>query len=446
MIINDQLSAEDSVYNWIVPNTPTREASVRLIGFDQVGLSDTALVTGFSIEESYPIVLSYSPNGQIVNWNQNNIEIKMSQAMDSTSINNDAIEFNSNYSSDVEYLTYYNSDSNSINIEFYPSLATLDSIEIVLKSQEITNIYGYNLDGNNDGFGEGDYTIQFSTSMLADFNEDNEISLEDLSAFVIALDNDDFNYELGPFDGQIPNVSVEKDEKFDIEDIVGFAMMWNWYFSNVGTSFQTLEDEGVVSTIEVSHDTIHISIPNGISAYQVQLQYEPGNLVINSLPSEKRGELFLSNQSSIDGIYTIMATPNTNHLAIPIQIIGKNAQVYISYKGIDKNGLLHGKMTKSKNIENIPENFALYDNYPNPFNPQTRIDFGLPEEGLVELKIYDVMGREIITLVNDVLQPGYKSVQWNATNKTGQPVSAGMYFYALRVKDFTQTKKMVLLK
>ena len=60
MIINDQLSAEDSVYNWIVPNTPTREASVRLIGFDQVGLSDTALVTGFSIEESYPIVLSYS--------------------------------------------------------------------------------------------------------------------------------------------------------------------------------------------------------------------------------------------------------------------------------------------------------------------------------------------------------------------------------------------------
>ena len=217
----------------------------------------------------------------------------MSQAMDSTSIDNDAIEFNSNYSSDVEYLTYYNSDSNSINIEFYPSLATLDSIEIVLKSQEITNIYGYNLDGNNDGVGEGDYTIQFSTSMLADFNEDNEISLEDLSAFVIALDNDDFNYELGPFDGQIPNVSVEKDEKFDIEDIVGFAMMWNWYFSNVGTSFQTLEDEGVVSTIEVSHDTIHISIPNGISAYQLQLQYEPGNLVINSLPSEKEGNYFL---------------------------------------------------------------------------------------------------------------------------------------------------------
>ena len=141
-----------------------------------------------------------------------------------SSIDNDAIEFNSNYSSDVEYLTYYNSDSNSINIEFYPSLATLDSIEIVLKSQEITNIYGYNLDGNNDGVGEGDYTIQFSTSMLADFNEDNEISLEDLSAFVIALDNDDFNYELGPFDGQIPNVSVEKDEKFDIEEILEFAI------------------------------------------------------------------------------------------------------------------------------------------------------------------------------------------------------------------------------
>ena len=105
-----------------------------------------------------------------------------------------------------------------------------------------------------------------------------------------------------------------------------------------------------------------------------------------------------------------MATPNTKELAIPIQIIGKNAHVSVSYKGMDTNGELHGQMTRSKNIENLPDDFVLYANYPNPFNPQTRIDFGLPDEGFISLKIYDIMGREVTTLVNDVLSPGYKSI------------------------------------
>ena len=244
----------------------------------------------------------------------------MSQAMDSTSIDNDAIEFNSKYSSDIEYQTYYNSDSNSINIEFYPSLSTLDSVEVILKSEELSNIYGYNLDGNNNGEGNGDFIIQFNTSMLADFNEDNIISLEDLSSFVVALENDDYKYELGPFTGQIPHVSVSVDQNFDIEDIVGFAMMWNWYFADNPMSFQTLVDDGTVSNIEMFHDSIFIDIPNGLSAYQVQIHYEPGNVVINSQKSNNKGELFLTDRSTENGVYTIGHTKykrashsNSNH-------------------------------------------------------------------------------------------------------------------------------------
>ena len=194
------------------------------------------------------------------------------------------------------------------------------------------------------------------------------------------------------------------------------------------------------------HDSIFIDIPNGLSAYQIQIEYEPGNLMIASQNPYDRGEFFFTDRSVENGVYTIMATPNTKKLAIPIQIIGKNAQVSVSYKGMDTNGELHGQMTRSKNIENLPDDFVLYANYPNPFNPQTRIDFGLPDEGFVSLKIYDIMGREITTLVHDVFSPGYKSIIWNATNKSGQPVSAGMYFYALQAKDFIQIKKMVLLK
>ena len=141
-----------------------------------------------------------------------------------------------------------------------------------------------------------------------------------------------------------------------------------------------------------------------------------------------------------------MATPNSQKLVLPIEIIGRDADISISYKGLDDKGQLHGQMTKSMNIENIPDDFVLYPNYPNPFNPQTRIDFGLPEEGHVNLKIYDIMGREVVTLVNQVFTPGYKSIVWNATNNLGHPVSAGMYFYAIQIKDFRQIKKMILLK
>ena len=103
-------------------------------------------------------------------------------------------------------------------------------------------------------------------------------------------------------------------------------------------------------------------------------------------------------------------------------------------------------MTRSMEVENIPDEFVLYSNYPNPFNPQTRIDFGLHEDAYVELVIYDIMGREVITLVDEQYTPGYKSIIWDATNQLGMKVSAGMYFYALRANDFTQIKKMILMK
>ena len=94
----------------------------------------------------------------------------------------------------------------------------------------------------------------------------------------------------------------------------------------------------------------------------------------------------------------------------------------------------------------IPEVFALHQNYPNPFNPTTQIKYDLPEDGLVTINIYDVMGRSIKTLVNDNQSAGYRSVRWDATNNYGEEVSAGMYIYVIQAGEFRSTKKMVLLK
>jgi hypothetical protein len=122
-------------------------------------------------------------------------------------------------------------------------------------------------------------------------------------------------------------------------------------------------------------------------------------------------------------------------------------------KGCVINGVVYGDTTvpvgiKSNNF-NIPDNFSLSQNYPNPFNPVTKIKFtvplsrGVPEGrgASVNLKIYDILGREIATLVNEPLSPGAYEVEWDASN-----YPSGVYFYKLITAGYTETRKMVLVK
>jgi len=103
------------------------------------------------------------------------------------------------------------------------------------------------------------------------------------------------------------------------------------------------------------------------------------------------------------------------------------------------------QLTLSKNI-NVPKKFNVHQNYPNPFNPVTRLSYDLPEDSFVSITIYDMLGNVVNNLVNTKQSSGYKSVQWNATDNLGQPVSAGLYLYSIETNDFRQTKKMILLK
>jgi len=96
--------------------------------------------------------------------------------------------------------------------------------------------------------------------------------------------------------------------------------------------------------------------------------------------------------------------------------------------------------------ETLPITYYLYNAYPNPFNPVTSFRYDLPKDGLVKITVYDMMGREVKTLVNSSQTAGYKSIQWNATNDRNEPVSAGLYLYTIQAGEFRQTKKMVLLK
>jgi hypothetical protein len=118
-----------------------------------------------------------------------------------------------------------------------------------------------------------------------------------------------------------------------------------------------------------------------------------------------------------------------------VDVTGDNRVIYVNrYEYLSTEG------------EGVPFEFALHENYPNPFNPTTTLRFDLPEVSNLTLTIYNMLGQKVRTFDYQNTSAGYHSVKWNATNDYGDPVGAGVYLYQLQTKDFVKTRKMVLLK
>ena len=162
--------------------------------------------------------------------------------------------------------------------------------------------------------------------------------------------------------------------------------------------------------------------------------------------------LYYSTSGTPPGYYV---TPN-----IPFQIVASEGEIIqfyytYSYNGLESNtadnphtyeigSCNSGQLTNEEDL--VPVIYSLYQNHPNPFNPVTTLRYDLPENSFVNINIYDLMGRNIRSLVKSQQTAGYRSIQWNATNNLGEPVSAGMYIYMIQAGEFRQARKMVLLK
>lgn len=97
-------------------------------------------------------------------------------------------------------------------------------------------------------------------------------------------------------------------------------------------------------------------------------------------------------------------------------------------------------------VDNIPTVFALSQNYPNPFNPTTSIDFALSERAFVSITLWDLLGREIRTLVSETRDAGLYTTHWDGKDRFGNELPSGVYLYTMRAGSFVQTKKMMLMK
>lgn len=105
-----------------------------------------------------------------------------------------------------------------------------------------------------------------------------------------------------------------------------------------------------------------------------------------------------------------------------------------------------GSVTSVEGEEELPLSYSIEQNYPNPFNPTTTINYSLPEANFVTIKIYNMLGQEVKTLLSEEVKAGRHNVNWNGENNYGSKVSSGTYVYRITAGEFVQAKKMILLK
>ena len=126
-------------------------------------------------------------------------------------------------------------------------------------------------------------------------------------------------------------------------------------------------------------------------------------------------------------------------------IDGKTVNAHTEYLGhfalIEKGS---GVALSVNNESIIPSEFALEQNFPNPFNPDTKITYDIAHAGPISIVVYDILGRKILDLVNEYKSPGKYTIVWNGNDIAGNPMGSGVYLYQLKTNTFTMTKKMVL--
>lgn len=163
--------------------------------------------------------------------------------------------------------------------------------------------------------------------------------------------------------------------------------------------------------------------------------------------------------ASFDGTnWTVYDTSNSGLLSNNIQAIAidANGNKWIGTGDWDlldvgglvvfnEGGIIVGIDDDNQN-KGLATNFRLHQNYPNPFNPTTTIRYSLPKQSMVSLTVFDIRGQQIMTLQDDVKPPGNYKVQWNGMDRTGNPVSTGVYFCRLTAGDYTKTIKIMYLK
>jgi len=274
-----------------------------------------------------------------------------------------------------------------------------------------------------------------------------DVSLSNSSDFLLLFDENYglVNYAL--YDGDIPGYTEAAEHGHSLEywnhDLV------NWDFNAWAASQDSLGTPGAENYI---YDIFPPKVLSVAADAKDTIMVEFNEPV--SFTTITNVENYFVDQNIGSPDYVI-ATDTTAKLVYLNQFLAQNTSYSLAITGImdkaentiaDTTIVFNTNIVGIENTTALPQKFALHNNYPNPFNPTTRINYDLPSDAHVKITVYDVMGREVCVLTDSQQSAGYKSLIWNAADASGRNVSSGFYFYVMKAGKFTQTQKMLFLK
>ena len=192
-----------------------------------------------------------------------------------------------------------------------------------------------------------------------------------------------------------------------------------------------------------------------IMIYDRKQTYNPGDTVYSFNPYDRMYTHYMHHAYQADGMYTSGPTGN------PVDFLTWNVVWWETQFNqgdtltfIYQNPISHEDtfvftpetILSSGSDDILPESYSLSQNYPNPFNPVTNIKYSLPKNTMASVIIYNVLGQEVVKLIDKEMTRGNHIVQWDGKNNNGQLVGTGLYYYKLETNDYVKTRKMVLLK
>jgi hypothetical protein len=332
----------------------------------------------------------------------------------------------------------------------------------------------------NDGFSDspflsGSFTVNTSAPAYpGDFNGDLKVGFPDFLTFIGT-----FNKKLGD-EGYNGDADLTSDGVVNFPDFLAFVAVFNKVYAAgkpvVAVQFDTdtqaqfsLNGRFVQNNAdrELAVD-VQLKDVTDLKGYGIQVNYDP--TVLEFINATDEGDTFLkSGDRSADifavldhnketgALYIASAVTQGNPVSgagtlgtLTFRLLDPNRQdtdIHIA-QGILFNPTLDGfiAINLGDRFSLIPTEFALEHNFPNPFNPETTLRYAIPNAGQVTLSIYNVLGQEVVQLVNAEQMPGFYNISWNGKDALGHTVASGVYLYRIQAGDFHQTHKMLLLK
>jgi hypothetical protein len=359
----------------------------------------------------------------------------------------------------VEYRVYeVDSDGNETFV-----VATEDTFATVDASPNYVE-YCYNVSAYWSTDNYGDLESNHSNVACAvpftygDANFDSDVTIEDVLTVV-----DFILEEEVPTEDQFRNCDLNNDEEINIADII---MMIDIIFGGTGRTVGFDPSEiayvDLMTDFENAQLTFDIEYNGPVRGIEFEIKYDPALVKVMS-PSlvNFQENVMVSYTQKEAGVLKILAADlqggsieamDKTYLTLPVEFIGNERDIAnvsldgIYLAGADGSLIETVARTNASEVKVIPGEFALHQNFPNPFNPSTEIRFDLPEAGKVNLAIYNLMGQKIRTLSSGEMTPGYHAIVWDGTNDLGSQVATGMYFYAIQTSEFQATKKMLFMK